>query len=235
MFPYRDENPSRTRPYFVYLFLAINAGVFLYGLFSQLDYFAWLNRWGLRSTALWADPRAGDPPAWATVLAAPWLHAGWLHLLGNLWFLWLFGDNVEDQLGHGRFVFFYLTCGLLATLTHALVLPDSALPLVGASGAIAGVLAAYLRFFPRHRVRTLVWVILIFRVRVPAALFIVLWLAAQVMGQWYFSQAVAMGASNLGGVAYGAHIGGFVAGLVLAGPFAEGRPPPRKPPPPEPL
>ncbi|MEW6776361.1 MAG: rhomboid family intramembrane serine protease [Bdellovibrionota bacterium] len=231
MFPYADENPSRTVPFFVYLFLIINAAVFAYGeLYQPLPYEKWVLEWGLRPKELMGVGLSGEPGPWLELFASPWLHANWLHLAGNLWFLWIFGDNVEDQLGHGRFAVFYLVCGFLATSTHVLVSPRSNLPLVGASGAIAGVLGAYLVFFPWHRIRAIAFFLIIaYRVQIRAFIFIGLWLVLQVAGQYYW--AAAHGSKGeMGGVAYGAHLGGFVAGLLLAFPFSTGRPRPRKPP-----
>ncbi len=233
MFPYRDENPSRALPIAVWIFCLANAAAALYGLLAEPSYEGWLLQWGLRPADFWAWRSRGPIQPWMSLAASPWLHGGLLHLLGNLWFLWIFGDNVEDQLGHPRFVIFYLSCGFLATLTHLLAAPESTVPLVGASGAIAGVLGAYMRFFPRHRVRTLVVLIfLVYFVRVPAGLFIGLWLAAQVAGQYAWTHA--HGGAGLGGIAFAAHLGGFAAGFLLAGPFSAGRPPPRRAPPPEP-
>ena len=144
------------------------------------------------------------------------LHGGWLHLLGNMWFLWLFGDNVEDAMGHVRFAVFYLLCGLAAFAAQALADPTSAIPMVGASGAIGGVLGAYARLYPRARVHVLgLFFIFVRRFVVPAVV---------VLGYWFLLQVLsglpALGSPAAGGVAFWAHVGGFLAGLVLVGLFS---------------
>ena len=149
-----------------------------------------------------------------TMFVSMFLHGGWLHLGGNMLYLWIFGDNVEDRLGHARYLFFYLTCGLLATLAHAMMNPESRVPSIGASGAIAGVLGAYIVLFPKQRVTTLIPIFIFITVReVPAVLLLGFWIVVQL-----FFGAASMNAGNLqsaGGVAYFAHIGGFVAGMLL--------------------
>jgi len=148
-----------------------------------------------------------SPPL--TVITSMFLHGGWLHLIGNMLYLWIFGDNVEDELGHGRYVLFYLLCGVAAALTQAAVAPTSDIPTVGASGAIAGVLAGYMVLFPRARVLTLIFIIIIIRlVYLPASLFIGVWFALQLLSAF-------AGAGAGSGVAFVAHVGGFVAGFVL--------------------
>ena len=170
---------------------------------------------------------SGDHPltaSVATIFVAMFLHAGWLHFGGNMLFLWIFGDNVEDRLGHFRYLVFYLLCGLAASLCHAFFNPASRLPSLGASGAISGVLAAYLFLYPRARILTLVPIFLFFTAEVPAFLFIVFWFVVQ-----FFSGTASLSASTptTGGTAYFAHIGGFVAGIVL---LALLKPPRRAPP-----
>lgn len=231
MIPYRDENPTRLTPVVMYVFVALNIAAFAYSLLAPEGFVKWITHWGLIPAELWSNPMGGHPPHVVGLFSSMWLHGGFLHILGNMWFLWIFGDNVEDHLGRGRFVLFYLVCGLIATLTHALVAPEASMPLVGASGAIAGVLAAYLRFFPRHRVRAVIPIIItFFFVRLPSSVFILFWLIAQVFGQIQW-QAMAAAGHEGGGVAYGAHLGGFAAGFILAGPFATGRGEPMRPPP----
>jgi membrane associated rhomboid family serine protease len=139
------------------------------------------------------------------------LHGGWLHIIGNMWVLLIFGDNVEDRMGSGRFLVFYLVCGILSGLTQSFIAPASQVPAVGASGAIAGVLAAYLVFFPSARVVTLIPLfILPWFVNIPAWIFIVIWFGLQ-----FFNGVLSLGAVSAGGVAYWAHIGGFIGGLLL--------------------
>src|SRR5258708_15565462 len=167
-------------------------------------------------------------PSLFSALVSMFLHGGWLPLGGNVLYLWIFGDNIEDRLGHFRYLVFYLACGLAATLAHAIVNPGSRLPSIGASGAIAGVLGAYILLFPRVRVTTLIPVFIFIIVREVPALF--------VLGIWFVFQLF-LGVSSLGvspeqagGVAYFAHIGGFVAGMILAvvlGGLRHPPPPPR--------
>lgn len=138
------------------------------------------------------------------------LHGGWLHLLGNMLYLWIFGDNVEDRMGRGRFIIFYLLTGYIATLTHVYFLPHSTVPMVGASGAIAGILGAYFVLYPRAKVLTLVPIIIFITfIRIPALLFLGFWFLLQVINQTMISSPEAQS------VAWWAHIGGFVAGAVL--------------------
>jgi membrane associated rhomboid family serine protease len=151
-----------------------------------------------------------DPWRFLPLLTANFLHGGWLHIIGNMWFLGVFGDNVEDRLGHLRFVIFYLLCGAASMLIQGLVIPGSRIPAIGASGAIAGVLGAYLILYPSARVRTLV---IIFIVDLPAVVFLGVWFLTQLMnGSASLSPTAAEAAA---GVAWWAHIGGFVVGMVL--------------------
>ncbi|MGW0606604.1 rhomboid family intramembrane serine protease [Streptomyces sp. NPDC002644] len=169
------------------------------------------------------------PPGYAkspelSVLSAMFLHGGWLHLLGNMLFLWIFGDNVEDRMGHWRFALFYLVCGYAASYGFALTDPDSASPLIGASGAVAGVLGAYLVLYPRARVWALVPFLIFLPLRLPA------WL---VLGLWFVLQAAysaGQGVSQAGTVAYVAHVIGFALGMLLAWPLKAGTVPPPEPP-----
>lgn len=157
--------------------------------------------WGL-------GPCAPGGLARGALLTSMFLHGSWLHLIGNLWFLWIFGNNVEDSMGHGRFLVFYLVTGVVAALSHVLMDPASTVPMVGASGAISAVMGAYLVLYPRARVDTLFWIVVFVRV-VPLPAWVLL-------GYWFLIQLVATGVSGAsGGVAYAAHAGGFVAGVVL--------------------
>jgi membrane associated rhomboid family serine protease len=146
--------------------------------------------------------------SWVTPLSSMFLHGGWFHLIGNMWFLWVFGNNVEDSMGHARYLFFYVVCGLAAAAAQTLVNPASAIPMVGASGAISGVMGAYVVLYPKVRVHMLVILgIFITRIVVPAYL---------MLGYWFLLQLVGGGLSGEeGGVAFWAHAGGFVAGAVL--------------------
>jgi membrane associated rhomboid family serine protease len=236
--PISDENPTYRRPVVTWAIIFVNALVWLFQLghgvdLSTLDFGAiplWVVH-GMREGRLaipfesdtvgqLVDHAARSHMVWLhqevpwpfTVLTSMFMHGSWLHIIGNMWFLWIFGDNVEDAMGRGRFVIFYLLCGALAALTQILSMPDSTVPMVGASGAIAGVLGAYAVLYPRARVRCL-WVLIVFItfVRVPA------WL---LLGMWFLSQFLI----PVPGVAWMAHVGGFIAGLLLVKLFVIARP-----------
>lgn len=215
MFPLRDTIPSRRRPVVTTGIVVVCSAVFLFELMLGRDLPGFLQRWAFVPAHLFS-PGVFDTSLIATLWAAlfsMFLHGGWLHIIGNMWFLWVFGDNVEDVLGHGAYVAFYLICGLAATAAQAVVEPSSTVPMVGASGAIAGVLGAYLVWFPWSRVKTFVFLGFFFTVaELPAPLFLVMWFVIQ-----FFSGTLSLAApSGGGGVAFFAHIGGFVAGLAAA-------------------
>jgi len=150
------------------------------------------------------------------------LHGGWLHLIGNMWFLWIFGDNVEDAFGHFAYIVFYLTCGIAANVTQFAVSPLSQVPTIGASGAIAGVMGAYLFLFPKARILTLVPFFFYFTMEIRAALMLVYWFVIQ-----FFNGVAGLGSNHMaGGVAFWAHVGGFVAGVILM--FSFRRPMPER-------
>ncbi len=216
MFPLRDSIPHSRPPVVNVLIVGACAVVFFFELIlgPQLDAF-------IRAFAF-VPARLFDPARYqvglaynvGTVFASMFMHGGWLHLIGNMWFLWIFGDNVEDCLGHGRYLLFYLFCGVVAAAGQAFIAPASRVPMIGASGAIAGVLGAYLVWFPWARVKTLVFLFVFVTVMdLPAPVFLVLWFVVQ-----FFSGTLSLAASSAGagGVAFFAHIGGFVAGAVLA-------------------
>ena len=214
MLPLRDENKSGSFPFVTLLLILACTGVFLYeaslgreGLRQLFDAFALTPgrvTYDLNSGGTWGE-------LIAPFLTSMFLHGGWLHLLGNMWFLWIFGDNVEDAMGPVRFLLFYVLCGLVAGLAHYLLGPSSRLPTVGASGAIAGVLGAYVVLFPGARVLTLVPLGFFIRVmELPALAVIGIWFLIQVV-----SSAMTFGLSETGGVAFSAHVGGFIAGLGL--------------------
>ena len=213
MIPLRDLNPTRTRAVLTYVVIAVNVLVFLYQ--SQLGPAAeraFVLRHGVIPYLLAGHLRAGSL---TTPISSMFMHGGWMHLLGNMWMLHIFGDNVEDALGKLRFLAFYLLCGVAAALAHVFVEPGSPLPLIGASGAIAGVLAGYVRLYPNARVVTLIPIFFIFITReLPAVFFIFLWFGLQVLlGLQGLEQASA------GGIAFFAHVGGFVAGYLLIKPL----------------
>jgi len=220
MIPLRDENPSSTVPFVTRLLIAINVVVFAYELVLGPALQPFMLQWGLVPERLTLALRAGEEsvlgPA-LTLLSSMFLHGGWMHLIGNMWYLWIFGDNVEDRFGHAGYLAFYLGAGVVAGLVQFATNPVSSLPTVGASGAIAGVLGAYAVAFPRARVMTLVPLFVFIQiVPLPALLVLGLWFVLQ-----FFSGALALASAMSGGIAFWAHIGGFAFGalamLVLGG------------------
>ncbi|MFK8014646.1 MAG: rhomboid family intramembrane serine protease [Gammaproteobacteria bacterium] len=223
MFPIRDENPQIRVPVVTYALLALNiaAWVLLQGAGSGSTLLESICRFGLIPADLLGPIdvsnlpervicRIDGQPNWSTVVSSMFMHGGWMHLIGNLWFLWIFGDNVEDAMGRVRFAIFYLLCGLAAATLQVLSASGSVVPMVGASGAIGGVMGAYIVLYPRVHVHLLV--ILGFFVTtfaVPAVAMLGYWLVVQLLGG--FSS---IGASG-GGVAFWAHVGGFAAGALL--------------------
>lgn len=209
LFPFRDDNPTRITPVLTIAIIAINVLVFLYqlslpGRAGQL----FVYRFGMIPAVLFgaADlpPELAAVPSWATVLTSMFLHGGIMHIAGNMLFLWVFGDNVEDAMGHVRFLAFYLLCGIAAGLSHAVAFPQSEAVLIGASGAVAGTLAAYLVLHPKVKL----WVLVLgrFPLRISAMWMIGAWIAFQV-----FNIFVALDEST----AWWAHFGGFATGAVL--------------------
>jgi len=209
--PLSDHNPRRTAPVVNSLLIAANVLMFFWEMSLGYDIEPVLAHVAFVPARFWYAPAM--VPSLFSALVSMFLHGGWLHLGGNMLYLWIFGDNIEDRLGHFRYLVFYLACGFAATLAHAIVNPGSRLPSIGASGAIAGVLGAYILLFPRVRVTTLIPIFIFIIVREVPAIF--------VLGIWFVFQLF-VGVSSLGvspeqagGVAYFAHIGGFVAGMIL--------------------
>lgn len=222
-FPLKDINPTERFPFVTILLIVANVAVFLYEVSLGPHISAFIAAWGMVPYELThgvdlVGPVAGgrithsEGPSliFATMISSMFIHGGFLHILGNMLYLWIFGNNIEDLLGPAKFLLFYIACGLIAGLAHIITQPNSAIPTVGASGAVAGVLGAYLIAYPRARVLTLVFIIIFFRVMVlPAGFLLIFWFIIQI-----FSGVGSLGASG-GGVAWFAHIGGFIAGIVL--------------------
>ena len=211
MIPIRDDNPTLRRPVVTTALLVVMAAAFVP---------AKITAGGLGPGDLGLGLQSG--------LLSMFLHGGWMHFLGNMLFLWIFGDNVEDRLGHVRYLVFYILCGYAATFAHAFFNPASTMPAIGASGAISGVLGAYLFLYPRARIVTLVWLFIFVRfVEIPALVFLPIWFLMQ-----FFSGVSSLAAADqaAGGVARFAHIGGFIAGplllLLLGGARRRPGPPP---------
>ena len=199
-----DDSARRLSPTVTYALIAINVLVFLVELTAGESF---INRWAFVPSRFLANP-AGD---FITLFSSMFMHAGWLHLVGNMLYLWIFGDNVEDRLGHGMFLVFYLLCGLAATFAQMAVNPGSSVPNVGASGAIAGALGAYIVMFPGQRVRVLVGRAV---TTMPALIVIGFWIVLQLFSS--FAAITDSSQTEGGGVAYMAHVGGFFAGVILA-------------------
>src|ERR1700689_1801790 len=218
MIPIRDDTPRFSTPYITYFIIALNAVVFLFELSVGAQSHRALNglmyQFGvvpIRFERVFAGASSASLPALSiTILTSMFLHASWLHIIGNMWFLWIFGDNIEDYLGHFSYLLFYLVCGFAAAVTHILLNAGSRLPSVGASGAIAGVMGAYFVLYPKARV--MMWFPPIFFFYLPA------WL---VLGYWFLTQFLSGAATSIagsgatGGIAVWAHVGGFEAGIVL--------------------
>jgi len=218
MIPLRDENPTRTFAGITILLIAANVAAFGYELTLA---------GGRQLEALFASyalvPKeildAPSLPVYGTVLTSMFLHGGLLHLAGNMLYLWIFGNNIEDTVGHVRFVLFYLLCGLAAAATHVFMHPDSTVPTIGASGAVSGVLGAYLLLYPRAKVLVAIPIWIFLRLAyVPAWVLLLLWFALQLVSGW-----LAAGNPQSTGIAFWAHIGGFVAGLALIPLFKQRR------------
>ena len=230
MFPYRDDNPTLATPVVTLLLIGANVAVWLLvqGMGSDPALTRSVCELGLipgeflgrvpPGTELPLGPTStcvlGVSRHWYPALTSMFLHGGWLHLIGNMWFLWVFGNNVEDSMGHGRYLAFYLLCGLAAAATQTFINPNSIIPMVGASGAISGVMGAYVILYPRVRVHMIVFLfIFITRIVVPAYLMLGYWFLLQLLG--------GSAGQGEGGVAFWAHVGGFVAGAVLIAVFKD--------------
>lgn len=217
MIPLRDNIPSRTFPFVTIAIIIINTLVFLYelSLGKQLDQLVRI--YSIIPTQYISGSAHYDLSRYLPLFSSMFLHGGWLHLIGNMYFLWIFGDNVEDRVGHFKFIIFYLLCGLAAGFTHIYTNPHSHLPTVGASGAIAGVLGAYLLLYPRARVLTLVPLgFFLDIIELPALIFLGFWFIIQFFNGFF---AIALVSREIGGVAWWAHIGGFIFGLFIVNIF----------------
>ncbi|MEC4986091.1 MAG: rhomboid family intramembrane serine protease, partial [Oscillatoria sp. PMC 1076.18] len=221
MVPLRDDNPTRITPYLTYALIAINIVVFIYelqltppGLEQFFDLYAVVPK---ELTSSLEGVNVGQPvPEWLTLFTSQFLHGGFLHVGGNMLFLWIFGNNIEDQLGHIKFIIFYLACGALAALAQWFFSAGSEIPSLGASGAIAGVMGAYVLRFPKAQILTLVPLgFFITTFRIPAIFFLGFWFVQQA----FYGVASLNAPANIGmeggGVAYWAHAGGFVFGAIL--------------------
>src|SRR5947207_639559 len=202
MIPLRDVIPSRTTPYITITIIVLNALAWLFEVSLPHDVLnEFLTIYGVVPAYF----------SWPTLITSMFLHGSWSHVIGNMWYLWIFGDNVEDRVGHGRFLVFYLLCGIAAALGQVAMDPSSTLPTIGASGAIAGVMGAYFVLYPHSRVLTLIPWIFIQIVELPAIVLLGVWFLMQLLN----AGAIAATASTQGGgVAFAAHVAGFVVGAL---------------------
>jgi membrane associated rhomboid family serine protease len=224
--PLHDNIRSRSFAFVNLLLILANFAVFMHELnLSGAGLNRFLQTWAMDPArvvqALRAGPLAlGAAHIYATLVTAEFIHGGWLHILGNMVFLWVFGDNVEDRMGHGRYLIFYILAGVIANTVFALVNPTATIPTIGASGSIAGVLGAYLVSYPRARVLTVILIVFFpLIVPIPAVLLLLYWFGLQLLN----GLAALGGAAATSGVAWWAHVGGFVAGMVLLPLFAQRR------------
>ncbi len=219
MFPLKDDNPTNITPVVTWMLIAINVMVFLYQVSlgpraSELFVYQYGAIPAVVTGARSLPGNLAEIPPILSIFTSMFLHGGWMHLIGNMWYLWIFGNNIEEAMGGLRYLAFYLVCGFLASMSQILANTGSTLPSIGASGAIAGVLGAYIMLYPRARVLTLV--VLLFFIRllyIPAGFILGIWFIFQLL-----SGSMA-GPQNTGGVAFWAHIGGFLAGVLLVGLF----------------
>ena len=214
MFPLYDENPTRITPYFTYGLIGMNVLVFLHEVSlsnTQLEQFFQLYAViPQQLTTNWSAE-------WTTLFTSQFLHGGWWHLISNMVYLWVFGNNIEDRLGHLKYLFFYLTCGALAALCQWFIGINSIIPSLGASGAISGVLGAYLIWFPRARITTLIFLgFFITTINVPALVIIGIFFIQNLISGFASLQTAAKMSVESGGVAYWAHLGGFIVGMIFA-------------------
>lgn len=202
MIPLRDSQPSRTTPVITIAIIVVNVLAFFYEI--ALDPYS-RNHFIAVFGVIPARLQLTD------LLTSMFLHGGWMHLIGNMWFLWIYGDNIEDILGPVQYIVFYLACGVAAAMTQVFLTPDSRLPTIGASGAIAGVMGAYLVKFPRSRIVTLLPLFIFWTtVEIPAFFILIYWFVIQL-----FSGATTIASHAQGGVAWFAHVGGFLTGILL--------------------
>ena len=214
MFPLYDENPTRITPYFTYGLIGMNVLVFLHEIsLSNLQLEQFFQLYAVIPQELTIN-WSGE---WITLFTSQFLHGGWWHLISNMVYLWVFGNNIEDRLGHFKYLLFYLTCGAIAALCQWFIGMHSAIPSLGASGAISGVLGAYLIWFPQARITTLVFLgFFITTINIPALVIIGIFFIQNLIAGFASLQSAAKMSVETGGVAYWAHLGGFVVGSIFA-------------------
>lgn len=216
MFPLYDTQRSRHFPWMNWMLVLLNGLIFYFEVtMTEADLYRFIHTWGL----LPANLKLSNADTWLNILTSMFLHAGWFHILSNMWILIIFGDNVEDKLGGIRYLVFYLFSGTAAALLQIYFDPASSVPMIGASGAIAGVLGAYLILFPYSRIASLVPIFFIFTmVELPALVFLGFWFVSQLFSGW-----LALQGADASNVAWWAHIGGFVFGMIAVRLFVRRR------------
>jgi len=218
MIPIKDENPKKNLPFINLIFILANIVVYVYQPSSEILLKAFYNAYGLIPNSFTNIFQSDLPQLAATIqsiFTSLFIHGGFLHLAGNMLFLWIFGDNIEYAIGHINYFFFYIFCGIAAALTQVFIEPNSLIPLIGASGAISGILGAYIIKFPKNKVTTLFIIFIFIKIiKIRAVYLLGIWFLFQVF-QGYFS----LGQESMGGVAWFAHIGGFVCGIILVNIF----------------
>ena len=230
MFPLRDENPTTLSPLITFAVIAVCTGVWVFlqgaGMAEETYYSSICNLGGIPAELTGSfnmSEQQGPCPTgglgWPTLFTSMFSHGSWMHLIGNCWMLWIFGDNIEDSMGHLRFLAFFVLTGLIAVGAHTFMSPDSSIPMVGASGAISGIMGAYFILYPKARIKTLVVFFYFIRIMpIPAWVFLGIWIAMQFLGLG------AAAAGDGGGIAYAAHLGGLFAGLGLVFLFRKTKP-----------
>ncbi|MDP5337609.1 MAG: rhomboid family intramembrane serine protease [Nodularia sp. (in: cyanobacteria)] len=214
MFPLHDENPTRITPYFTYGLIGLNIVVFLHEVSLSSEQ---LEQFFQMYAVIPRELTTNFAQEWTTLFTSQFLHGGWWHLISNMVFLWVFGNNIEDRMGHFKYLIFYLACGALAALCQWFISMDSTIPSLGASGAIAGVLGAYIIRFPQAKIFTLVFLgFFITTIRIPAMILIGVFVIQNVISGLLSLQAAANMSVETGGVAYWAHIGGFAFGIIIS-------------------
>ncbi len=219
MFPYKDDNPTNTFPFVTIGLIALNIAVFLVQLFADVDGRHIIYAYGAIPHNIVSLESAQPIHPFLTIYTSMFMHGGLFHLFGNMLYLWIFGNNIEDSLGHLRFILFYLFCGTAAVLLHTMTESGSGLPMIGASGAVSGVLGAYLLLFPMAKVHTIIFLgFFVQSVKIPALIVIGFWAIIQVV-----NGLISQGMESQGGIAWFAHAGGFLAGIITLKLWKPGR------------
>jgi len=210
MFPYKDDNPTNTFPFVTIGIIVLNILIFLLQLFTDVDGKRIVYAYGAIPHNIVSLESTQPIHPFLTIFTSMFMHGGFFHLFGNMLYLWIFGNNIEDRLGHFRYILFYLFCGIVAALSHTLSATDSGVPMIGASGAISGVLGAYLLLFPMAKIHTIIFLgFFVQSVQIPALIVIGFWAIIQVV-----NGLITQGMQTHGGIAWLAHAGGFLAGLI---------------------